>query len=178
MRLRWLPVLIVALALPARAAVDLGLRDGSQFERDFDADTVTWQEIEAQLPALPKAENLVAFTVDLRPGYAFALDRKSLSVGGDGVVRYTVVITSPAGARTVNFEGMRCENGERKIYAFGRSDGTWSKNRGARWDPIQARMQDGYHRTLFFEFLCAGGEGVPTVARIEQRLRQGGHRAD
>ena len=29
---------------------------------------------------------------------------------------------SPAGAETVSFEGMRCENGERKLYAFGRAD--------------------------------------------------------
>jgi hypothetical protein len=63
------------------------------------------------------------------------------------VVRYTVVVKSPAGAETVSFEGMRCESGERKLYAFGRADGQgggeWSRNRYARWDVIKGRQQTG-----------------------------------
>ena len=43
--------------------------------------------------------------------------RTSLTVGTDGVVRYTVVVTSPAGARNVNYEGIRCDTYEWRLYA-------------------------------------------------------------
>lgn len=160
---------------PVAYAVNLGLDNWGQFEYAFDEETVVWTEVQAKLPASPKAENLSTFSIDLRPGYGFAIDRASLSIGADGVVRYTMLITSPSGARTINFEGMRCSTGERKIYAFGRPDGSWSKNRGARWDAIQARAQAGYSRVLFHEFICAGGDGTPTkVEQILQRLQHGG----
>lgn len=173
----WALLFVLGFARQAQA-VNYGLEKWGTFERDFEEETVAWQEVQAQMPAAPKPDNLISFKIDLRPGYVYALDQTSLSVGGDGVVRYTIVITSPSGAHTVNFEGMRCTTGERKIYAFGRSEGTWSKNRNARWEPIQARSQTGYPRVLFYEFLCIGGEGIPTVARIQERLRQGGYRAD
>ncbi|TSA22302.1 MAG: hypothetical protein D4R70_02030 [Betaproteobacteria bacterium] len=167
----------IVLAMPAHA-VNLGLENWGRFESDFEEEAVTWQEMQAQLPAYPKAEHLVAFAIDGRAGYRFAVDTKSLSVGADGVTRYSVVIDAPAGARTVNFEALRCPTGERKIYAFGRPDGTWSRNRAARWEIIKARVNTDYHRVLFYEYLCAGGEGVASVPQILERLRRGGYRTD
>jgi hypothetical protein len=177
-RVRWYVLLgWAALALPAHA-VNLGLENWGRFESDFEEETVVWSEMQAHLPAYPKAAQLAEFAIDGRAGYRFALDQASLSVGADGVTRYTVVIDSPAGARTVNFEATRCTTGERKIYAFGRADGTWSKNRAARWDPIKARVNSDYGRVLFYEYLCAGGEGTASVEQIRARLRSGGYRAN
>lgn len=163
--------------MPAHA-VNLGLENWGRFESDFEDTAVVWSEMQTYLPAYPKAEQLAEFSIDGRAGYRFALDKASLSVGADGVTRYTVVIDSPAGARTINFEGTRCSTGERKIYAFGRADGTWSKNRAARWDLIKARVSTAYERVLFYEYLCAGGEGVASVSQILDRLRRGGYRTD
>ena len=58
----------------------------------------TEEKIET-LPPLPQASNLLAFNVSQNTPLSFAVDKTSLTVGKDGVVRYVVVVTSPAGAR-------------------------------------------------------------------------------
>jgi hypothetical protein len=109
------------------------------------------------------------------------IDAASLSIGDDGVVRYTAIIRSPSGAETISFEGLRCETGERKLYAFGRPStntsgndaGSWSRNRYAKWEPIQARLAGGYHRELFFHYLCTVNtrRDLPTLLHL---LKSGG----
>ncbi|OYY95501.1 MAG: hypothetical protein B7Y41_03075 [Hydrogenophilales bacterium 28-61-23] len=147
------------------------------FESDFEENTKTWQEIEAQLPPAPKAGNLIEVKLDASTRNTLLIDAASLSAGDDGVVRYTAIIRSPSGAETVSFEGLRCVTGERKLYAFGRAGGkdatAWSRNRNAKWEPIQARLAGGYHRELFFHYLCTVNtrHDVPTLLRL---LKSGG----
>jgi hypothetical protein len=125
----------------------------------------------------PSRANLIEVKLDSTTRNSLFIDAASLSVGDDGVVRYTAVIRTPSGAENVSFEGLRCEAGERKLYAFGRTSGaeagTWSRNRYARWEPIQARLAGGYHRELFFHYLCtvATKRDVPTLLRL---LKSGG----
>jgi len=162
-RLLWL-VLFAPLALA---------EDGPfHFDRDFDQER-PWQEIETQMPTAPRTDKLVEFTLDMRTDYRYFVDPASLSVGDDGVVRYTVIVKSPTDAKTISFEGLRCEDGERKFYAFGHADGTWSRNRTARWEPIQARNPNSYQRALFYHYFCA--QGVKrTVPELQRVLRTGG----
>ena len=171
----WKLPLLSLLSLPVHA---INIGQEGRFEVDFDEAVVAWQEVQAQMPSAPVDADSLAFEVEGRPGFRYAIDRKSLVVGGDGVTRYSIVITSSTGVRTINFEGMRCATGERKIYAFGRADGSWSKNRAARWDYIRARVAGSYHSILFHDFLCAGGEGTASVEQIVQRLKRGGYRVD
>jgi len=171
--MRVLAVLLCGLAasLSFPAAADWG-----KFDVDFDENVKPWQEIEAQLPSPPQAANLIPFPVGATRN-RYAIDYSSVSVGTDGVVRYTVVIEASGGARNVSFEGMRCATGERKLYAFGRAD-SWSRNRNARWDIIKSRQADGYHRELFASYFCAGGMGEPELKRIQRLLKSGGYRPD
>ena len=142
------------------------------FDRDFDQD-MSWQEVTTQMPAAPKPDNLLEFTLEKNSGYRYFVDGASLSVGDDGVVRYTVIAQSPSGARTVSFEGMRCAEGERKLYAFGHADGSWSRNRTAKWESIQARDPNSYQRALFYHYFCV--QGVKrTVPELQRVLRAGG----
>ncbi|NWG88017.1 MAG: CNP1-like family protein [Hydrogenophilaceae bacterium] len=168
--------LLICLALAAALPAQADSYTWGQFEYDFDEEQKPWEEIQAQLPAAPKAEALIPFTVDATTSNKYFIDNNSLSVGEDGVVRYTVVVVSSQGARTVNFEGMRCTSGERKIYAFGRANGEWVRNRYPRWEPIKASQQASYHRELFYSYFCAGGEGLADLARIRYRLKTGGYR--
>lgn len=144
-----------------------------QFESDFDENQKTWREIETQLPAPPKAANLIEVKLDASTRNTLLIDSASLSSDADGVVRYTAILRSPSGADTISFEGLRCEEGERKLYAFGRPDGTWSRNRHARWERIQARLAGGYHRELFFHYFCTVStrRDVPELIRL---LKSGG----
>ncbi len=153
--------------------VDLAHAGWGDFEYDFDEDKKPWQEVQTQLPAYPRAENLVSFEVSAASRNRHFVDTASLSVGEDGVVRYTVVVKTAGGAENVSFEGMRCGTGERKLYAFGRPSGEWARNRYARWEPIQGRQATGYHRELFYHYFCTV-EGRASLPAIQRNLRQGG----
>lgn len=149
------------------------------FDREFDDDSKAWQEIQTQLPPYPRAAALVEFTVSAATRNRFYIDYDSIDVGGDGVVRYSVVIRSPQGAQTISFEGMRCDTGERKIYAFGHADGqgggSWSRNRFARWEPIPARQASSHQRELFFHYLCSV-DTAGDIKKIRHAVKTGGVR--
>lgn len=172
--------LLAAPALADREALVWGdSHDLSNFEYEFDDNAKTWQEIQTRLPPYPKAENLVEFPVSAATRNRYYIDYDSISVGTDGVVRYSVLIRSPAGAETLNFEGMRCETGERKLYAFGRQDGqgggAWSRNRYAKWEPVPARLAVSHQRELFFHYLCTV-DTAGDLKKIRYAVKQGGVR--
>lgn len=182
--MRYLITLILGLlAVPALADRDATVWGDSynpgNFEYDFDANAKAWKEVQAQLPPYPKAENLVEFTVSAATSNRFYIDFPSIHVGQDGVVRYTVLIKSPAGAETVSFEGMRCETGERKLYAFGHKDGQgggeWSRNRYAKWELIPARQATSHQRELFFHYLCTV-DTAGDLKKIQYAVKTGGVR--
>ncbi|MGN6259381.1 MAG: CNP1-like family protein [Ralstonia sp.] len=94
-------------------------------DKPFKEDAVTF-------PAPPVDRDAVPFDVGGRTDspLRFAIDPKSVSIGKDNVVRYTVLITSKTGARNVNYEGLRCDTAERRIYATLRNDtNQWVGNR-------------------------------------------------
>ncbi len=94
-------------------------------DKPFTEDAVTF-------PAPPVDRDAVPFDVGGRDEspLRFAIDPKSVSIGKDNVVRYTVLITSKTGARNVNYEGLRCDTAERRIYATLRNDtNQWVGNR-------------------------------------------------
>ncbi len=161
-----------ATLLPSLAAAEWG-----DFEYDFEANKKTWKEIEAQLPSAPLPANLIEVKLDSSTRNQLLIDQASLSVGDDGIVRYTAILRSPSGAENVSFEGLRCDTGERKLYAFGRTSGKdagqWSRNRYARWELIQPRLAGGYHRELFFHYLCTVNtrRDLPTLLYL---LKNGG----
>lgn len=143
---------------------------------DDDGEAVKlWQEVEFQFPAAPRPENLQGFYVGAATENRFFIDVSSLSVGGDGVVRYTLVILSPEGARNVTFEGMRCETKERRVYASGRLDGSWSKSRVSQWSRIQEVYGNRHHAALFLEYFCPDGVIVNNAEQAREALRKGGH---
>ncbi|PIV88178.1 MAG: hypothetical protein COW48_07445, partial [Hydrogenophilales bacterium CG17_big_fil_post_rev_8_21_14_2_50_63_12] len=157
---RTLAFLLSLSCLAAHAADPLIWGESNQwdqFEYAFD-DTAKWEEVQHQLPPWPKPENFIPIPLGARSGNQFFVDYLSASAGKDGVVRYSMVVKSPSGAETISFEGMRCTSGEHKLYAFGRGDkkgaGVWSRNRYAKWEPIQARNLNDFRRELFYHYFC------------------------
>ncbi len=150
-------------------------------DRDFDDPGNDWKEVQTRLPPYPRAEDLVEFPVSATTSNRYFIDYATLNVGGDGVVRYSVQVRSPSGAETVSFEGLRCETGERKLYAFGHrlpaGGGEWSRNRFAKWDPIAARQANSYQRELFFYYLCAV-ETAGDLNKIHYAIKHGGIKRD
>lgn len=126
------------------------------------------------LPAYPRASGLLPFFVSAASDFRFFVDAASLSVGGDGVVRYTLVARSPQGADSVSFEGMRCDTREVRGYATGRADGTWSR-RDTPWRKIESRSVQRWHNALAAEYFCPGNIPILSPAEGADALRRGGH---
>ena len=106
----------------------------------------------------------------------FFVDEASLSVGADRVVRYVAIILSPSGAKNVSFEGLRCDTYERRYYAFGREDGSWSKARGNEWRRLRTDTVNGYAQTLAREFFCPDGIAIQKTEEGVAALKAGGKR--
>ncbi|WP_434033379.1 CNP1-like family protein [Cupriavidus sp. a3] len=137
----------------------------------------TFEEAKAMLPAPPQDANLVPFSVSGTGTLSFAVDSKSVSVGKDNVVRYTVVTTSQSGARNVTFEGMRCDAFERKLYATLPKGATeWVPNTsgyGETWHRMETGVRNAYAATLAIEFFCQGrtvaGKPEDMVRELQSR---------
>lgn len=159
--------LVVGLFLLAASHVS------ADFERDYD--DRPWAETETSLPPFPRQENLLPFNVSASTSNRFFIDGESISVGADGVVRYTLVVVSSAGARNVSYEGLRCAVAERRIYALGRADGTWSRARSNQWSGFQGIEMNRHHAALFHDYFCTRMNPVRDAESARQTLRSGGY---
>lgn len=161
------PLILVGLLLCSRSF-------GAGFDSDFEEKV--WSEMEVQLPVFPDKSDLVAFTVGAATETLFQIDSRSLSVGADDVIRYTMVVTSSEGAQSVSYEGMRCLTGERRLYAFGHSDNTWSKARNNQWTRITGSLNN-HHVELFVNYFCnASAPSIRSAEDALRSLRNGGYR--
>ena len=135
---------------------------------DDEFDEKPWQEIEVQLPSFPRFEDLIPFEVGSISDKQFLIDEKSISIGSDEVIRYSLIVVSSSGARNISYEGMRCATAERRTYAFGRADETWSKARSNKWINIRGGS-NSHHVALFADYFCAVGE--QSVMKPEDAVR-------
>ncbi len=145
---------------------------------DLFDDTPTWIEQRVStLPPLPQQANLLPFDVSEHTQLDFNVDGKSLSVGKDGVIRLTVVITSPQGARNVYYEGIRCATFEWRLYAAANEDGTqWDRGVENAWSRMGRGGANSYQSTLYSDYLCANKMPAErTAAAIVNNIKY--HRA-
>lgn len=139
----------------------------TNFEEEVDAKP--WEEVVPKLPPPPKAENLREFYVSATAQHKFMIDLNSISVGEDGVVRYTLVTQTRTGVRNTGFEGMRCASREWRGYAFANPDGSWMKSRNSRWFMVEESNLNRYHAALYLEYFC-NDRLVQTLPDIRKRL--------
>lgn len=163
--------LIAAAALAA--SVCPALAQWREWDADFDEDRKPWKEIEARIPSSPRTGDLVPFEAGAASAHRFYVDARSLSVGDDGVVRYTLVIKAAGGATNVTYEGIRCELRQQKYYAVGRADGNWVRARNPQWRRIEHQDVNRHHSVLYADFLCPGKQPVKSVREVLQLLSYG-----
>lgn len=124
------------------------------------------------LPPLPQDSNLLPFEVSGNTPLQFAIDRNSLSVGTDGVVRYTVVVTSPSGARNVNYEGIRCDTYEWRLYAGLNADhDDWDRTVANEFSRIENGALNAYHAALYQDYMCANKMPTGKATQILDNIR-------
>ncbi|KVM59714.1 hypothetical protein WJ58_00575 [Burkholderia ubonensis] len=132
-----------------------------------------WKENKVDtLPALPTPGDLLSFNVSQNTPLKFFVDAKSLAVGTDGIVRYTVVVTSPAGARNVNYEGIRCDTYEWRQYAGLNSDHDgWDRTVENDWRRIENGELNAYHAALYQDYFCANKMPQGTTQSILENIK-------
>ena len=143
------------------------------FESDFDDERKQWKEIEAQLPAYPKAENLLAIYAGAATPHKFFVDAPSISVGEDGVVRYSLIVKTAGGATNVSFEGIRCDMRQQKLYAIGHANGAWTRARNPEWRRIENQEVNRHHNLLYAEYLCPDKAPVKTAQQAIDAIKYG-----
>ncbi|ARO87089.1 hypothetical protein EBAPG3_004485 [Nitrosospira lacus] len=182
--LLWLCCLPLAACAPQK-----GLKG---FDSEFDGGK-SWAELQAQLPAYPKTENLLPFDAGPASDNLHYIDAPSIAVGEDGIVRYTLVIKSPEGAMNISYEGMRCATDgaresvraeililkfqvtEKRLYAIGRDDKTWVRTRISKWEELEDISQHYAQRALSRYFFCPANIMVRNREEAIQALRRGSH---
>ena len=158
-------VLVILLTLAAAGRAHAG-SDADTEDRDN-----AWKEVAASLPAAPTAENLLPFYVSPTASQRFAIDAKSVSVGTDGVVRYTLLATSASGAKSISYEGIRCDGWQTRLYAFGHPDGSWSRARRDEWTPINRNAANRQQAVLAADYFCQGSTVAGKAAEMVERIR-------
>jgi hypothetical protein len=163
------PWLVIILLLPLVAAAQF-----SNFEEEYEDDS-RWRELQTRLPDYPKPENFLPFKASAASPFLFFIDAQSLDIGKDGVVRYSLIAKSASGAINVSFEGIRCSERQIRIYAYGRSDNTWSKPRTSQWRAISSDARNDQHLILYKEFFCPVGGIIYTREEGIAALKAGRH---
>lgn len=114
-----------------------------------------WKESQTMLPPAPQDEDLLPIEAPrAHPGYDYFIDRKSISRGADGVMRYTVVARSPSGTRNAFHEGLRCFDDTVRTYGFASSDGVLRATTTDQWRPLAHRGSRGYQEYLGNVIMC------------------------
>lgn len=169
---RALASLVVAVAATAPVASAQQVKDTGAAAATFDE--TPWRERDVKLPASPKEQSLVRFDTGPTSELRFFVDRDSLSVGEDGVVRFTLVAKSDS-STNVSYEGIRCSMRERKVYAYGRADGTWYEPRDPQWVRIGPPVSDLHRFVLWNDFFCPGRAPIRSANEGLDALKLGGH---
>jgi hypothetical protein len=161
----------LALMLPLAAWAQAGGAEGNY------GNVLRVDEAQVPISEYPKSENYLPLQVSATATFTFFVDAKSVSVGKDGVVRYTLIARSADGVPNVSFEGIRCSTGQFRIYAFGRSDNTWSEARGSQWQPIPADKRNAQRAVLYADYFCSKTRIIETSDEAVQALKSGPPRA-
>lgn len=162
----------ISAALLAGCSNTPSNKDDSAFTYLLDRPS-NWVENKLEgLPPLPQNSDLLPFEVSQNTPLRFSLDARSLSVGTDGVVRYTVVVTSPGGARNVNYEGIRCDTYSWRLYAGLDADHNgWDQTVANDWRRIENSELNAYHAALYQDYFCTSKMPIGTAKQIVNNMR-------
>ena len=156
------PELLVALVVLAVALAGCGGSSAAKTktpQRGMAADIggvpeeKKFKEIEVTLPPYPNDSDLLEFRTRRNSANRFYIDRNSISVGEDRVVRYSTLIRSSSGALNVSYEGLRCKTSEYKVYAFGTNGGEWAKVPDVQWRKVP-RLTGDFRFALYKDYFC------------------------
>lgn len=117
----------------------------------------------------PNQSTLQPFYVSQHTIFKFAVDTESILIGADGVTRYIVVMTSPSGSVQTQYEGIRCDSFQWRLYGT-LENGAWRENPLSTWRNIQSNVPNRYQAALAQGAFCNFSSQEKNIKKIIQSL--------
>ena len=121
----------------------------------------------------PNQSTLQPFYVTQTTVFKFAVDTNSILIGADGVTRYIVVITSPSGSQQSQYEGIRCDSFQWRLYGVYESSG-WRENPLSSWKAIEREIPNRYQASLAQGAFCNFNSQEKNINTILSSLNPNG----
>lgn len=119
--------------------------------------------------APPNKATTIPFYVTETTIFKFAVDINSIQIGGDNITRYIVVITNPSGGEQIQYEGIRCDTSQWRLY--GTFDNSrWNENPLSAWNSIQYNVPNRYQASLASGAFCNINTQVKDIKAIQKSL--------
>ncbi|GHT93950.1 lipoprotein [Betaproteobacteria bacterium] len=158
--------LAACLLTPGVAAAQL-----AQVDEDEEVlNEPAWKETAYALPDAPREQTLRAFELSPPSANQYQIDLASLTLSADGVIRYVLVAKSRSGASSTTFEGLRCETGERRLYASLGNDGRWRPLKRGTWMPL-GTVANNPRMALAVDYFCDDSTPARSREAIIDRFR-------
>ncbi len=113
-----------------------------------------WKESEITLPPYPDDRDLLQVPMNSTDTLKIYIDEKSISRAPDRVARFALVVESPSGARSVFYDGYRCETRQYKTYAIGTSQHAWSPVTNPQWQTVPRSEINAFRDNIFRRYVC------------------------
>jgi hypothetical protein len=121
----------------------------------------------------PNKASLQPFYVSQLTIFKFAVDTDSILIGNDGITRYIVILTSPNGNSQVQYEGIRCDSFQWRLYGTFENS-IWKENPLSSWRVIQDRTPNRYQASLAQGAFCNFKSQEKNIKSIISSLNSSG----
>jgi CNP1-like family len=117
-------------------------------------DNPDWAEETVSAPPPYSIDHLIAIDMPPYVSIKVGVDPDTIAVGGDGVVRYVIVMRNATGNVTAVFEGIRCVTLEVKTYARLSASGTWSMAENPTWKAVNDNLPSRHAQAFARQGAC------------------------
>lgn len=117
----------------------------------------------------PNKATTLPFYVTNTTNFKFAIDTDSILVGADGVTRYIVIITNPSGENQVQYEGIRCDSFQWRLYGTF-DNAMWRENPLSEWRDIKFNTPNRYQAALAQGAFCNLNSQEQNISVIQKSL--------
>jgi hypothetical protein len=117
----------------------------------------------------PNKSTLQPFYVTETTIFKFSVDTNSILIGSDGVTRYIVVITNPGGGQQSQYEGIRCDSYQSRLYGTF-DNNKWNENPLGSWATIRSNIPNRYQAALAQGAFCNFSSQEKSLKTILQSL--------
>lgn len=121
----------------------------------------------------PNQATTQSFYVSQQTIFKFAVDTDSILIGNDGITRYTVILTSPNGNSLTQYEGIRCDSFQWRLYGTF-ENGVWKENPLSSWRTIQDHTPNRYQAALAQGAFCNFASQEKNIKTIINSLNPNG----